>query len=64
MKTTAERIFGDNEMSHTQKWEYFKFKIRELRNKKYIYIAKEICIMDELNTLMMKESFRVRRNKN
>lgn len=56
---TAERIFGDNKMNHTQKWEYFKLKIRELaiRHSKEIkhYIAIEMSIMDELNTLTVKE---------
>lgn len=48
-------------MNHTQKWEFFKFKVREvaMRRGKEIKnnnVAKEISIMNELNTLMKKNN--------
>lgn len=61
VKRTAKQIFRDPKMNHTQKWEYFKFKIREaaMRRSKEIKnnnASKEISIMNELNTLLKKDS--------
>lgn len=61
VNTTAKKIFSDNNSSHTQKWEYFKFKIRELaiRRSKGIKknnLAKEMNIMSALNALLLKTS--------
>lgn len=30
LKKTAEQIFRDTKMNHIQKWEFFKFKVREV----------------------------------
>ncbi len=58
---TAKKIFINNKSSPTQKWEYFKFKTRELairRGKeiKKINLAKEDSIMNELHSLLLKAS--------
>lgn len=58
---TAKQIFGNSDSSHTHKWEYFKFKIRELaiccaKDIKKNNLAKEISIMNELHSLLHKTS--------
>lgn len=61
VNVTAKKIFSNSISNYTQKWEYFKFKVRELaiqRSKeiKKNNIAKETSIMNELNTLLLKAS--------
>lgn len=54
-------IFNNNDSSPTQKWEYFKFKTRELPIRRGKEIkknnsAKEVSIMNELHSLLLKAS--------
>lgn len=61
VKISAEQIFRDKNMNHIQKWEYFKFKLREAEMRqgkeiKNINVSKEINVMNELNTLMKKDN--------
>lgn len=61
VKKTAKSIFDNKDVNHIQKWEFFKFKIREIAIKrskaiKKKNIAKELSIMNNLNILMMKNN--------
>ena len=56
----AQDIFSENEMTNIQKWEYFKFKIREIAIKrskeiKKVSNAKEKEIMENLNILLNRK---------
>lgn len=61
VKLIALDIFPKNDMNNIQKWEYFKFKIREMailcsKNIKKDKDKKEMEIMDELKTFLNKEN--------
>ena len=63
----AQDIFSENEMTNIQKWEYFKFKIREIAIKrskeiKKVSNAKEKEIMENLNVLFKEKIFQKSRN--
>lgn len=59
IKDLANEIFSQQSPKPLEKWEYFKYKVREIgvkRSKelKQIISAKEIKVMEELNTLLNK----------
>lgn len=59
VKLTVTQIFSDIKMNHRHKWEYFKFKVREVPIRRSNGIknnnaAKGISIIDDINTLMKK----------
>lgn len=59
IKELANELFTQSDLNHIQKWELFKFKVREVSIKrskdiKKESIAKETQILDELNTLLKK----------
>lgn len=61
MEITASDIFTEDDMNNIQKWEYFKFKIREMaihcsKNIKKANNKQEKEIMNELKTFLNKES--------
>lgn len=45
VKETAEQIFGDTKMNHIQKWEFFKFKVREVAMRRSKEIKKKMMLL-------------------
>lgn len=64
IKELANQAFTLTELNHIQRWEFLKFKVREIGIKRSKEIkkeqrAKETNLIEELNNLLLKTNLRM-----